>query len=72
MKTYAEIDWPPVPGESYLVQDDIGEYVEIFAEGAFDGAKSMEGERRLRVVKEQWNADFTRRTILRVAAITAR
>ncbi len=71
MKTAAEIPWPPPVEVPYRVEDGFGAFVEVVAEGAYDGAEEIEHKQRTFVVaEEEWDDEMTERRILRFAKVS--
>jgi hypothetical protein len=68
----------PVYDEPYIVEDALGTYIETIAPGADEHALLMDiGSTRvchgsMRVVEDEWNADYTERRVLTVSTICPR
>jgi hypothetical protein len=52
------------------VEDVFGSYTEIITPGAADDAEIIPGDRCMIVAKDEWNEDFSVRTIWKISAIS--
>ena len=56
--------------EPYEVEDQVGTYTEVVLTGAADNAEPIDGPKTMVVAEDEWDADFTHRTIRKLARVS--